>query len=342
MKYYALSSAIIAIVLISGFVSQAFAADMRAFLVPDRDRSEASFIGVRNVELRYPDGSSLAQALNGQRNSVKFELNGTATEGVLAAINQAFANAGSPVQASSVVVVYQASLRGNPTNALLSYKVEIKPTMEQFVLQRGEGGQSGHLVDLEWRGITVEGPLVVDAPQYGEMSINYPIGLLTATHPDIAAKLESSAAEVLQDPILNFEEFGTPLANWHFLFDPVGAYGGSVGLQGTEGARVLSVYSFGESSLREGAHQIKETDATATVDGTQVNVHGQSPPPSAQLTVAGFSNLQGEANGEFAIVTAEAPEGVQTSSGGFPIQVLLVFGGMMGAIAIFILIKARK
>jgi LPXTG-motif cell wall-anchored protein len=33
---------------------------------------------------------------------------------------------------------------------------------------------------------------------------------------------------------------------------------------------------------------------------------------------------------------------VQTSTGGFPIQVLLVLGGMMGAIAIFILFKARK
>ncbi|MDF2769688.1 MAG: hypothetical protein K0S91_2523, partial [Nitrososphaeraceae archaeon] len=31
-----------------------------------------------------------------------------------------------------------------------------------------------------------------------------------------------------------------------------------------------------------------------------------------------------------------------TATGGFPIQVLLVLGGMMGAVAVFVLLKARK
>jgi hypothetical protein len=31
-----------------------------------------------------------------------------------------------------------------------------------------------------------------------------------------------------------------------------------------------------------------------------------------------------------------------TATGGFPLQVLLVLGGMMGAVAVFVLVKARK
>jgi hypothetical protein len=104
----------------------------------------------------------------------------------------------------------------------------------------------------------------------------------------------------------------------------------------------LSVYSFGESSLREGTHAIQERDATATIDGVNVNVHSTTAPPSGQIQIAGYSDHRESGGAWYSIVSAEAPEGVQTSTGGFPIQVLLVLGGMMGAIAIFILFKARK
>ena len=60
----------------------------------------------------------------------------------------------------------------------------------------------------------------------------------------------------MTDPILNFEDFNTPMSSWHRLFDPVGSYGTAVGMQGTEGAKALSVYSLGESSLREGTHAV--------------------------------------------------------------------------------------
>jgi hypothetical protein len=37
-----------------------------------------------------------------------------------------------------------------------------------------------------------------------------------------------------------------------------------------------------------------------------------------------------------------APQGVATSSGSFPIQVLLIFGAMMAGVAVLVLVKARK
>ena len=350
MKYFTLGvSGILAALLISSFVYQAYAADLAASLVPDRDRSEASYIGVRTVTLKYPAGSSLAQELNGKSERIQFTLNGTATEqddtgmnGLIAGINRALVQAQSPVQVSQANMSYTGVLRGGPTSTVISYKVELKPTLERFVLQRGEGAQSGHIVDLEWRGITLTEPFVVNAPDVGQININYPIGLLQVLHPTLAQKLENSQArQIFVQPILNFEDFNAPMNTWHVLFDPVGAYGGSVGLE-TEGAQALSVYSLGESSLREGAHAAEEMQATATIDGAQVGVQSTSPPPSGQIQIAGYSNAQESGGTWVATVTAEAPAGVQTSTGGFPIQVLLVLGGMMGAIAVFILFKARK
>ncbi len=352
MKYFAsvFSGILLAMLLMSVFISQAYAVDLAAALNPEADAADASFVGVRTVTLEYPAGSSLAQELDGQNQRIEFSLNGTATDqnatgmsGLIAALNRAFVQADSPVQASQAVVSYSGVLRGGPTSTVISYRIDVEPTLERIVLQAGEGGQTGRLVDLEWRGIAINEPLVVNAPDVGQININFPIGLLQALYPSLAQKFEGTQAmEVLNQPILNFEEFNAPMSTWHVLFDPVGAYGGSVGLNGTGGAKALSVYSLGESSLREGAHGITERDASATIDGATVTVHSTTPPPSGQIQIAGYSDHRESGGAWYSLVTAEAPEGVQTSSGGFPIQVLLVLGGMMGAIAIFILFKARK
>ncbi|MDP8887544.1 MAG: hypothetical protein M3M91_07090 [Thermoproteota archaeon] len=351
MKYFTLVvSGILAILLVSVFVTPAYAADLAAALNPAEDTADASYVGTRTLTLEYPAGSSLAQQLDGQNQRIEFSLNGTATgqnntgvSDVIAALNRAFVQAHSPVQASQGEVSYSGVLRGGPTSTVISYRVELQPTLERIVLQGGEGGQGGDLVDLEWRGITINEPLIVNAPDVGQINVNYPIGILQALYPTVAQSFENSQArEIFYEPILTFEDFNAPMTTWHVLFDPVGAYGGSVGLEGTGGAQALSVYSLGESSLREGAHGIEEKDATATIDGATVSVHSTTPPPSGQIQIAGYSDHRESGGSWYSIVTAEAPEGAQTSTGGFPIQVLLVLGGMMGAIAIFILFKARK
>lgn len=348
MKHFtAVFSAAIAALLISGFVSQAFAADMAAFLVPDRDKTDGTFIGVTTITLQYPSGSAISQELDGANERVQFSINSTSnqegTHLILGAINKALSEAQSPVQASAVRAEYTGVLRGGATSTIMSVKTEIHPTLDKFVLQRGEGGQSGHIIDLEWRAMVINDPLVISTQQFGDFDINRPIALVQENHPSIAQALEGSQArEIMEDPILDFEDFDTSMSIWHKLFDPVGSYGGGVGLQGTEGAKALTVYSFGESSIREGAHVAEEKDAAVTISGVEVKVHSQTPPPSGQITIAGYADEQENEGAEFAVVSADAPEGVQTSTGDFPITVLLVFGGMMGAIAIVILFKARK
>jgi hypothetical protein len=348
VKYYSVVlPGIIAALLISCFVSQAHAADLRALLVPTRDKIDASYIGVKTITLTYPAGSSLSQALDGQLKRVSFTLNGTAGEDdetgvsqLINSINAAFLEAKSPALATAVSVSYSAALRGDPTRATISYKTEIEPTLENYVL---EVQGTSQIIDLEWRGIAINNPVVLNAPEIGEIDVNHPVGLLQALYPDVADKLsDSQAREIMEDPLLNFKAFDFPMASWHWLFDPVGAYGGVVDLQGTEGASVLSVYSYGEGSLREGVQREEEKDALVNIEGADVAVHSTTPAPSGQITVAGYSVEQEAQGTEFATVTADAPAGVQTSSGGFPIQVLLILGGMMGAVAIFVLLKARK
>ena len=75
--------------------------------------------------------------------------------------------------------------------------------------------------------------------------------------------------------------------------------------------------------FQEGTFSERVTQASASLNGTQAEVESSTPPPSGQIQIAGFSRIEKSGDNELAFVTAEAPEGTVTATGGFPIQVLL-------------------
>jgi hypothetical protein len=325
---------------------------MNAILIPETNKGEAHYIGVKNLSLRYPAGSGIASAFGNSDTRITHTISGSTNStdsGVINAIrafDRAFSDIGSPAQVTAIRLVYTATVKPTETSTLISMKIEAIPTIEGFVL--GEGTREGYvaqLVDLEWRGIVVREPIVTDVPNYGEIDVNRGISLLQKLNPEVAEQIHSSqAAEIFEEPILDFNRFDQKMDSWHFLFDPTGSLvASSAFFREESGARVVSIYSLGESSFREGTFEAEEKDAVANIGGANVSVHSQVPAPSGQIQISGFSNLDvSRAEAEFATVSFEAPAGFTTATGGFPIQVLLILGGMMGAIAVFILWKARK
>jgi hypothetical protein len=201
-------------------------------------------------------------------------------------------------------------------------------------------------LDVDWRSIALDEPLIVNTEEYGQIDINHPIGGLEKLAPELAAKIQNTTlAPAFDTPILDFEEFGSSMNNWHFLFDATGAQAGAAGFgfSVTEGgSEIVSIYSLGESSFREGTHTVKAISASADIDGVTVNLDGITAPPSGQMQIGGFSQIQQSGGSEHLFVSSEAPQGVATSSGSFPIQVLLIFGAMMAGVAVLVLVKARK
>ncbi len=199
---------------------------------------------------------------------------------------------------------------------------------------------------MDWRSFSTNEPLYVDTPEYGRIDINHPIGGFEKLAPELAPAIANTPlAETFNQPLLDFEEFGTAMGNWHFLFDATGAQAGASGFGfdvGEGGSEIISIYSLGESSFREGTHTVKETDASGTINNVNVNMHSLTAPPSGQLQIGGFSKIIKIGNSEFSLVTNDAPTGIETSSGGFPITVFLIFGVMMAGIAVLVLVKARK
>jgi hypothetical protein len=346
----ALSSAI-ATLLISGlFSTQAYANQLDALLLPDKDSSNAEFAGVRFITLQYTQGSALAKILNGTNERIEFSLNGTfnGTQGngmdkVIQAINNAMLEKRSPVTIENASLRYFATVKGYPDMAQLSYNIEFKPTLTKYVLQKAGENNEPAIVDLEWRDITIKGPLMVKAEQYGTVNINQPVGLLQLLYPELTQKLlGSEAKEIIEDSIMNFDRFGLSMKSWHYLFDVTGKQLERYGVFREGEGGTVSIHSIGESSFREGTYLPVERDATAKIDEAELKIHASTPPPSGQITITGYSSVQEKNIAEYSLVYPNSPGGIGLEIFGFQFMVLLVFGGMMATIAVFVLFKAKK
>ena len=116
-----------------------------------------------------------------------------------------------------------------------------------------------------------------------------------------------------------------PIENWHFLFDPTGI-GVDAAQYGFQTGSVISKYTMGESSLREGIQIERTSEAMFTLD-KQYSIKTFEASDNASLDVVGFATRD---SGFFG-VTPTAPEGyATTSSEEFPAMVLY---GMAGAAA---------
>ncbi len=135
-------------------------------------------------------------------------------------------------------------------------------------------GTDSTIVNMDWRSFVVKTPLYVNTSQYGRMDVNHPMDGFEKLVPEFAPKIVNTPlAETFNQPLLDFEEFGAPLGNWHFLFDATGAQAGASGFGfsvGTGGSKIVSIYSLGESGFREGTHSAKESSASSTIDNVNV------------------------------------------------------------------------
>ncbi|MDN5844944.1 MAG: hypothetical protein L0H53_01565 [Candidatus Nitrosocosmicus sp.] len=341
--------ALLAIVFFGGIINQSFAIQMEAGISPAINAADAKFTGDRILTLKYPVNSTTSQILDGNKETISFSLNTSDSSNGLAEIldkinNRLLSQKQSLVNFENATLDYRAALNGGPTTATIAYQVELHPTITNLVT--ATNGTSTVVLDVDWRSIVLEEPLIVNTEEYGEIDINHPIGGLEKLAPELAAKIQNTTlAPAFDTPILDFEEFGSSMNNWHFLFDATGAQAGAAGFgfSVTEGgSEIVSIYSLGESSFREGTHTVKAISASADIDGVTVNLDGITAPPSGQMQIGGFSQIQQSGGSEHLFVSTEAPQGVATSSGSFPIQVLLIFGAMMAGVAVLVLVKARK
>ena len=336
MSRAALLTVLLVGLLVVGTSSAAWAAQMDARINPNSDESFFKINYQKTVFIEYPDGGVLFDELH----TKEWTLNGSAgssnpgVQDLMDSLNSKIASDGSQAKISDLNVTYDIHLKGRNLNASVDYKIILEGTLTGYIISKD---QTKTLVDLGWRGITSTDEIVIDG-----VGINHPISSLKEKEPLVYDILKGTEAEEILSKNLIDANFilEQPMTNWHFLFDPTGINvdAGTFGLDESISGFVISHWTMGESSLREGRQVERIFEAEVNADQNYVIRSVQSA-DAANLSAIGFGALDLLDGVEIAGITPTAPEGyATTSTGEFPILIVYGMAGMaaIGGIGFFI------
>ena len=327
---------ILASILVISSSSAAWAAQMDARINPNLDESFFKVNYQKTVFIEYPNGGKLFDELHTKEWTVR----GVADESdpgvqeLIGRLNSKIQNDGSASSISALTVTYDFHLKGRNLNTSIDYKVILEGTLTDYVINKD---QTKTLVDMGWRGLSVTDEIVIDG-----VEINHPITILKESEPVVYDVLKGSEAEEILSKNLIDAEFikDQPMTNWHFLFDPTGINvdASGFGLDESIAGFVVSHWTMGESSIREGRQVERVFEAEVSADQNYV-VRSVQSADAANLSSIGFGALDSLDGVEIIGVTPTAPEGfATTSTGEFPILIVYGMAGMaaIGGIAFFV------
>jgi len=320
----------------------AFGAQMEFRMLPEEQNATATVKFQRTIWLEYENGGQLADELRGKKVEKTFSVT---SDEIRDRINYYLKNTGqSDAAITNVQVDYHAQLTGRGINTSIDYKIVLTLDLQGHIL-REYSGSSPALVDMDWRGFIVDGPIVLDIRGVNN-EINLPISYIAQASPSLYSAVQGSEAEtILNYPIIDSTGIkAQPLGNWHFLFDPTGINvdASQFGLSDELAGRVWSSFTMGESSFREGIQIEKTHEATFTADKSYI-IRAIESADSANVHIGGFASVDVLGNSEVFGVSPTPPEGfATTSSGEFPVMIIYGMAGMAGVVGIGVFIISEK
>jgi len=346
LKKTAVIIAFLSIFIAVGGISPVFASSqLEVTIDPNSDTAIAKMVYQRTINLDYSDGGNLAETMNGMSKEISFSVDSSnsGVQSLISKINSYTLSQGSQAQITDLTLEYKTLMTGRSTSMSVDYTITLHPTIHNFVIKQGSGN-SPTLIDVDWRGFGVVGPVVINTPAYGDVEINLPISTFERFTPALALSLKSSdAGEIMSTRLMDGDEIkAQPIGNWHFLFDPTGI-GADASHYGFQTGSVISSFTMGESSLREGLIREQVNESAFNSDKTY-RITSYESSGNASIDIIGFANRDTLGTSEIFGVTPNAPEGyASTSSGEFPAYILYGMAGMAAAGgAAMMMISKRK
>ena len=334
-----------AVITISGLAPVFASSQLDITIDPDAGIAVAKMTYQRSITIDYSQGGKLADALAGKSDKIAFTAS-SSTVGMntlIGNLNSYIASKGSQAQITDLDLEYLVIMTGRSDSASIDYKIVLNPTIKGFVIKEGSGN-SPTLIDVDWRGFGALGPVVITTPMYGDVEINLPISAIETFIPSMGLAMKAGdAGELLTTRLMDGDGIKEqPIGNWHFLFDPTGI-GVDAAQYGFSTGSVLSSFTMGESSLREGLIREQVNDATFTSDKVYL-IKSIESSANASIDIIGFANRDILGTSEIFGVTPNAPEGyASTSSGEFPAFILYGMAGMaaIGGVAMMLMSKRK-
>ena len=337
-----MAKAIILTILLVGLIvigtsTPVWGAQLDTRINPNNAESPFKMSYLKTIFVEYPNGGDLFDVLGGTEWAVSGTADSTnpGVQQLMHELNSKIQSDGSQARISDLNVIYDFQLKGRNIQTSIDYRVILEGTLTNYVIT--EDSQK-KLVDLGWRGLTTTSPIIIDG-----IEINIPLGVLQSQEPILYNTFVGTEAEnVLNRELINANFIlEQPLTNWHFLFDPTGinADASTFGLDDQIAGFVVSSWTMGESSIREGRQVERVFEAEVMADELYIIRSVQSS-DQANLFTIGFGALDILDGVEIAGVTPTPPDDyMTTSTGGFPIMIIYGMAGLaaVGGIGFFII-----
>ena len=328
--------------LIIGGNTLVWGAQLDAKIIPDDESVKIKMTYQRTLKIVYDEGGELADILRGKNSEVLVNADSTSpgVQDLINKLNQKIANDGSTVRITDLDIEYSAKLNGNPLAALIDYRIVLEPTLSNYNI-RQFSANSPSLVEMGWRGLTVNSLSKING-----VEINFPGSFIESEVPEVFAIISATEADsILSTNLINADGIrDQPLGNWHKLFDPTGitSDASQFGLAEEISGFVITTYTMGESSIREGRQVEKVIEVEFTTDKKYTLISVESA-DSANVALIGFASIDFLENIEILGVTPNAPEDYgDTTGGGFPIMIVYGMAGMAGIGTIGILVWSSR
>lgn len=323
--------AVIAILSIIVFINinSAFAAvELDAYLPMSGQPVYPHFKFTKTISIDYSNGGKLKDYLDGKDRTISFTDDSTKNPDIMFLvdkINQAIADQRkSTATVSGLRLAYTARIHGYSTGATIDYTLELIPTLTGYVLNSGYG-DTQTTIDASWIGFSVKDPIIVSTKQYGNIEINYPLGVIQNTMPDVYYILKGTNAEnTLNENLIQAHSlFNTPIDKWNSLTDPLYTLTDTAGLY--QGQKVFA------TTFSSGILGVTGAAADFTGD-VPYHISISSKMPQGTINVQGHANaffVQGEPAFSTAenTVTGEAPVG--GFSNGVILAIVIIAAGIV-------------
>jgi len=327
--------------IVVGTSAPAWGAQLDTTLNPNNSESPFKMSYLKTVFIEYPNGGVLFDTLSGNQ----WKTAGTAdatnpgVQELMMALNDGIQQDGSQARVSDLNVLYEFQLTGRSLQTSIDYRVILEGTITDYIIT--EDSQK-KLVDLGWRGLSTTSSIVVDG-----VEINIPLEVLKTEEPILYNTFVGTEAEdVLNRELINAGFIlDQPLTNWHFLFDPTGinADANTFGLDDSIQGFVVSSWTMGESSIREGRQVERIFEAEVMADELYT-VRSVQSTDTANLSSIGFGALDVLDGVEIIGVTPTPPDDyMTTSTGSFPVMIIYGMAGLAAVAGIgFFFISSRS
>jgi len=244
--------------------------DLNAYLPIEGSPITPTFKFSKNVSFDYSNGGKLKDALNGKSITVNFtdnSDNNTSIKSFMDQINLQLASSKSLATITKLKIDYKVVISGDDKGASIDYTITLTPTVTGYILQKGSGAENT-VFDAAWIEFNVKNPVTITTKQYGNLEINFPLGVIQNQAPDAYNVLKGTKAET--DLNQNLFDASTllsqPIDKWDTLFDPSYVVKDSDAL-GFGGKKVaITTLASGQSGLQAGSLQVKNIDEDFMAD----------------------------------------------------------------------------